>query len=103
MKGGNGMPTFVTLVSWTDQGIKNVKESPARLDAFKQAAESMGCTVKDFYLVTGDYDMVVVMEAPDGETAVKLSLAVGSGGAVRTKTLRAFTESQYREILASLP
>ncbi len=97
------MPTFVTLVSWTDQGIKNVKESPARLDAFKQAAESMGCTVKDFYLVTGDYDIVVVTEAPDDETAVKLSLATGSRGAIRTKTLRAFTESEYREIIASLP
>ena len=97
------MPTFVTLASWTDQGIKEVKESPARLDAFKQAAESLGCEVKDFYLVTGDYDMVVVTEAPDGETAVKLSLATGSKGSVRTKTLRAFTEDQNREIIASLP
>jgi len=97
------MPTFVTLASWTDQGIKEVKESPARLDALKQAAESLGCEVKDFYLVTGDYDMVVVMEAPNGETAVKLSLATGSKGSVRTKTLRAFTEDQYREIIGSLP
>lgn len=97
------MPTFVTLASWTDQGMKELKESPARLDAFKQAAESLGCEVKDFYLVTGDYDMVVVTEAPDGETAVKLSLATGSKGSVRTKTLRAFTEDQYREIIASLP
>jgi uncharacterized protein with GYD domain len=53
--------------------------------------------------VTGDYDMVVVTEAPDGETAVKLSLATGSKGSVRTKTLRALTEDQYREIIASLP
>ena len=97
------MPTFVTLASWTDQGIKDVKESPARLDAFKQAAQSMGCEVKGFYLVTGDYDIVVVIEAPDGETAVKLSLATGSKGGVRTKTLRAFTEDQYREIIANLP
>jgi uncharacterized protein with GYD domain len=97
------MPTFVTLASWTDQGIKEVKESPARLDAFKQAAESLGCEVKDFYLVTGDYDMVVVIEAPNGETAVKLSMATGSKGSVRTKTLRAFTEDQYREIIGSLP
>jgi len=83
--------------------MKELKESPARLDAFKQAAESLGCEVKDFYLVTGDYDMVVVTEAPDGKTAVKLSLATGSKGSVRTKTLRAFTEDQYREIIASLP
>jgi uncharacterized protein with GYD domain len=97
------MPTFVTLASWTDQGIKDVKESPARLDAVKQAAQSMGCEVKGFYLVTGKWDMILVMEGPDGETAAKLSLAVGSQGAVRTETLQAFTEDQYREIIASLP
>lgn len=97
------MSTFVTLVNWTDQGIKNVKESPARLDAFKQAAESLGCKVKDFYLVTGAYDMLVVLEAPDDDAAVKLSLATGAKGTVRTETLKAFTEDQYREIIASLP
>ena len=97
------MPTFVTLVNWTDQGIKDVKESSARLDAFKQAAETMGCQVKDVYLVTGEYDLIVVTEGPDAETAVKLSLATSSKGSVRTKTLRAFTEDQYREIIASLP
>ena len=74
------MPTFITLVNWTDQGIKSIKESPARLDMFKQAADSMGCTVKDFYLVTGDFDIMVVVEAPDAETAVKMSLATSSKG-----------------------
>ena len=83
------MPTFVTLASWTDQGIKEVKESPARLDAFKEAAAGLGCEVKDFYLVTGDYDMVVITEAPDGETAVKLSFATGSKGSVRPQVGRA--------------
>ena len=97
------MPTFITFVNWTDQGIKSIKESPARLDMFKQAADSMGCTVKDFYLVTGDFDIMVVVEAPDAETAVKMSLATSSKGAVRTKTLRAFPENEYREIIASLP
>lgn len=97
------MPTFLTLVSWADQGIRNVKESPQRLDAFKQAAESMGCKVRDFHLVTGDFDIMVVTEAPDGETAVKLSLATGARGAVRTRTLRAFNEDEYRKLIASLP
>jgi uncharacterized protein with GYD domain len=96
------MPTFVTLVNWTDQGIKDVKESPARFDAFRQAAESMGCRVKEVYLVTGEYDLIVVTEAPDGETAVKLSLATSSKGSVRTRTLRAFGEGEYRDIIASL-
>jgi uncharacterized protein with GYD domain len=59
------MPTYITLASWTDQGIRNVKESPARLDAGKEMFRSMGAEIKEFYLVTGQYDMVVVSEAPD--------------------------------------
>jgi uncharacterized protein with GYD domain len=97
------MPTFIALANWTDQGIKNVKESPARLDAFKQAAQKLGCEVKGFYLVTGKYDMVLITEAPDGETVAKLSLLTGSQGAVRTETLSAFPEGAYREIIAALP
>ncbi len=62
------MPIYVSLVRWTDQGIRNIKESPARYDSYKEAAESMGCKVRDFYLVTGPYDMVVVTEGPDDET-----------------------------------
>ena len=97
------MPTYITLASWTEQGIKNVKESPARLAAFKQAAQSMGCEVKEFYLVTGKYDMVLVMEAPDDEAVAKLSLATGSKGFVRTETLRAFPENEYRALVSALP
>lgn len=96
------MATYVTLLSWTDHGIKNVKDSPARFDAFKQAASRLGCTVKAFYLVMGRFDMVLVMEGPDDETAAKLALATASAGAVRTETLRAFTEDEYRKIVASL-
>jgi uncharacterized protein with GYD domain len=96
------MPTFITLANWTDVGIKNVKESPARLDAFKQAAQKLGCEVKGFYLVTGKYDMVLITEAPDSETVAKLSLMTASQGAVRTETLRAFPEGEYREIIAAL-
>jgi uncharacterized protein with GYD domain len=97
------MPTFITLANWTDQGIKDVKESPARLDAFRQAAKSLGCEVKSFYLVTGKYDMVLITEAPDGEAVAKLSLMTGSKGSVRTETLRAFPEGAYREIITALP
>jgi uncharacterized protein with GYD domain len=97
------MPIYVTLANWTDLGVKKVKESPARLDAFKDAAQSLGCEVKDFYLVTGKYDMVLITEAPDDETVAKLTLATGSGGSVRTETLRAFPEADYRKIIGSLP
>ncbi len=97
------MPTYITLIRWTQKGIENIKESPARLDAAKKAFQAMGGEIKDFFLVTGRYDMVMISEAPDQETGVKLALAIGSAGAVRTETLRAFTEDEYRQIIASLP
>ena len=97
------MPTYVTLARWTDQGIRTVKESPARLDAGRQAFERMRATIKQFYLVTGRYDFIIVFEAPDDETAVKLALATCSLGNIRTETLRAFTEEEYRKIIAALP
>lgn len=103
MKGGYQMATFITLVRFTPQGIGNIKESPKRLDAAKQAFKAMGAELKQWYLVAGQYDAVVIGEAPDDETAMKLALLINSQGAVRTETLRAFTEDEYRKIIAALP
>lgn len=97
------MGTYIVLARYTDKGIENIKESPARLDAAKEAFKAMGAELKEFYLVSGQYDMVVVAEAPDHETVSKLALSIGSRGAVRTETLRAFTEDEYRKIIAALP
>jgi len=97
------MPTFITLVNYTEEGIENVKESPARLDAAKAAFRAAGAEIKGFYLVLGRYDMVLIAEGPDAETAAKLALAIGSQGNIRTETLRAFTEDKYRKIIAALP
>jgi len=97
------MPTFITLANWTEEGMRNIKESPARLDEFKRAAEELGCEVKGFYLVTGKYDIVLITEAPSGDTVAKLALATGGKGAVRTETLRAFSEQLYRTMIAELP
>lgn len=97
------MPTYVTLYNWTQEGIKNVKDSPNRLDAAKQAVEAMGGTVKAFYMTQGQYDMVTITEAPDCKTAAKIALSLASGGSVRGQTLRAYTEDEYREVLAELP
>ena len=97
------MPTQIILINWTQEGIKNVKESPNRLDAAKGAFKAAGAELKEFYLVQGQYDMVIITEGPDAETAAKLSLAIGSAGAIRTETLRAFTEDEYRKIIAALP
>jgi uncharacterized protein with GYD domain len=97
------MPTYIVLARFTQEGIQNIKESPSRLDATKQIFESMGAKIKDFYLVTGEYDLVLIGEAPDDETVAKLALTIGSTGAVRSVTLRAFPEAEYRKIIAALP
>ncbi len=97
------MPTYIVLARYTQEGMQNIKESPSRLGAVKQVFESMGAKVKDFYLVTGEYDAIMIAEAPDDETVAKLALTVGSTGAVRTVTVRAFTEAEYRKIIAGLP
>ena len=97
------MATYISLIRYTQQGVENMKQSPARLDVAKQVFQAMGAELKGFYLVMGQYDAVVVSEGPDDETAVKLALAIGSAGAIRTETLRAFTEDEYRNIIAALP
>ncbi len=97
------MATYITLIRWTEKGIEKVKESPKRLDAAKKAFQSMGAELKEFYLVMGRYDIIIISEAPDDETISKLALSIGSKGAIRTETFRAYTEGEYRKIIADLP
>ncbi len=97
------MATYITLLSFTNKGIENIKDSPSRLDKAKELFKSMGAELKEYYLVTGRYDAVVISEAPDDETIAKLSLSVASAGAVRTETLRAYPEKDYRKIISALP
>jgi uncharacterized protein with GYD domain len=97
------MPTYITLARWTQQGLEKVKESPARLDAFKQLVKSAGGEVKGFYMVTGQYDMVTIIEAPNDDVVARIALATGSKGSLTAETLRAFTEDEYRKIIAALP
>ena len=97
------MPTYLTLLRFTQQGVEKIKESPARLDRARQAFQSMGAEIKAFYLVLGQYDAVVISEAPNDEVVGQLVLVIGSQGNVRTETLRAFTEEEYRKMIAALP
>jgi uncharacterized protein with GYD domain len=97
------MPTYITLGSFTQKGIENIKEGPNRLEEAKKTFEAMGAKIKEFYLVTGKYDMVVIVEAPDDETVAKLALVIGSRGTSRTVTLRAFNADEYRKIVDDLP
>jgi uncharacterized protein with GYD domain len=96
------MPTYVSLINYTDQGIRNVKESPKRLDAAKKLLKDLGGELKAFYLTMGSYDVVSVVEAPNDETLAKFVLVLASGGNVRTLTMKAFTEPEYRKLIATL-
>ena len=93
---------YISLLNWTDQGVKNVKDSAKRLDAGRELAKKFGCTVGDAYLTIGPYDMAIMLEAPDDETAARFNLTLASGGNVRTTTLKAIPEDAYRKIIASL-
>lgn len=96
------MTTYVMLASWTDQGIKNVKDSPRRLDTARKLLKDMGGDFKSFFLTMGDVDMVAIYEAPDDAVAARFTMQLGQAGNVRTRTLKAFPEAAYREIVASL-
>jgi uncharacterized protein with GYD domain len=97
------MKTYIVLCNFTQKAIENMKEGPARLDAAKKAFEAMGARIKDFYLVMGRYDLILVVEEPDDETTAKLALSIGSRGTLRSETLTAFPEDQYRKIIGALP
>ncbi len=96
------MPTYIMLSNWTDQGIRQVKDSPERLKAAKQLCLQHGAEMTGFYMTLGAYDMVVIVEAPNDDAFAKLAISIAKGGNIRTTTLKAFDESQYRKILESI-
>ncbi|MBT2509988.1 GYD domain-containing protein [Streptomyces sp. ISL-98] len=94
------MPTFVTLLNWTDQGIRAYKDTTQRAEVFAAAAQKLGARVLNIYWTVGSYDIVAVVEAPDDQTATALLLQVGGLGNVRTTTLRAFGREEMDRIIA---
>ena len=96
------MSTYISLLRFTQQGITDIRKAPARLDAAKDAYRRAGGELKAFYLTMGQYDAVVIGEVPDDTAAARLTLSIGSLGNVRTETLKAFPEAEYRKIVGSL-
>ena len=96
------MATYITLMKFTQKGVENIKGGPARLDQAKKMFSSKGGELKEFFLVMGQYDAVVITEEPDDLTVASLRLAIGSMGNVSTETMRAFTEEEYRDIINGL-
>ena len=96
------MATYISLCSYTADGIKSIKEAPKRLDKAKALARKLGGEMKALYLTLGPYDVVAVYDLPDDEAAAKFALIIGRTGAVTTTTLRAFSETDYRRMVGEL-
>lgn len=97
------MSTFFTFINWTDQGIRDIKDSPHRAEAATALLKDLGGTVKEMYLTSGQQDVVLISEAPDGDVMAKFALAVGSQGNVRTNTTRAWSQKEFEKIVSELP
>jgi uncharacterized protein with GYD domain len=96
------MPTYVVLLNFTDQGIRNIKESPKREDAFREMCEKVDARVKDAYRTMGRYDVVAIVDAPNDSAMNTILYSLGSRGNVRTETLRAFTRQETEQALAKM-
>jgi uncharacterized protein with GYD domain len=96
------MPQYIILWNWTDQGIRNVKDAPNRINTFRRELENVGGKVIGFYSTAGQYDGVVILEAPDDDTMMSVLLSLGSKGNVRTITLKAFTIDEVAKIIGKL-
>lgn len=96
------MATYVVLTNFTEQGIRDVRDTTKRADAVKEMAKKFGVTVKEFFWTLGTYDVVVVFDAPDDASMTALGLAIGALGNVRTQTMRAFSRDEMNGVLAKL-
>jgi uncharacterized protein with GYD domain len=96
------MPNYIVLGSFTDQGIRNVKDSPKRMDAVSAMAKKAGASLKETYWTLGQYDFVAIFEAPDDVSMTALGLSIGKLGNVRTQTLRAFPAAEMQAILGKM-
>lgn len=95
------MPAFIVLASFTDQGARNIKDSPTRFEAFKAAAEAAGVSVRSVHWTTGAYDLVLVCEGPE-EAVMAVALKTAALGNVRTQTMRGFTLDEMKKLVAAI-
>jgi uncharacterized protein with GYD domain len=97
------MPTFMLSLSWTDQGIRSIKDAPKRAQAAQELAKKMKVEIKEVYLTSGDADLLVIIETPDGDNVARFALALGAQGNVRTRTFRAWPQSEFQKLISELP
>ena len=94
------MPTFICFLNWTDQGAKNAKDSSKRYQASKDMAEKLGGKLLSAYVTTGQYDVVVTVEMPNGEAMVKFVSAISTTGNARTTTVRGYTPDEFSKLVS---
>ena len=97
------MPMFIMSLSWTEQGIRNIKDAPKRAQAARELAKKIGIDIKEVYLTSGEHDLVVMVDTPNGDNVAKFAMALGSQGNVRSRTVRAWPESEMRKLISELP
>ena len=96
------MPTYILLGSFTDQGIRNVKDTTKRAEVLRDMGQKFGVTVKEVYWTLGRYDVATILEAPDEAAATALGLSIGALGNVRTETMRAFSAAEMSQVLGRM-
>jgi uncharacterized protein with GYD domain len=97
------MPMFICALNWTDQGIRSVKDAPKRAQAARDLAKKVGVEIKEVYLTSGDDDLLMIVDTPSGDNVAKFALALGSQGNVRTRTARAWPQSEFQKLISELP
>jgi uncharacterized protein with GYD domain len=97
------MPTFILAMSWTDQGIRAVKDWPKRAGAARELGKKLSVDIKQVYLTSGESDLVAIVEAPDDSNVAKFCMSIGGFGNVRTRTMRAWSESELAKLISELP
>ncbi len=97
------MPMFICSLSWTDQGIRSVKDAPKRAQAGRDLAKKMGVEIKQIFLTTGDADLLLILDAANGDNVAKFALALSAQGNVRTRTARAWPEAEFHKLISELP
>ena len=97
------MPTFIMTGTWTDQGIRGIKEVPKRAGAARDLAKKLGVEIKQVFLTSGESDLLLILETPNTDNIPKFAMAIGSLGNVRTRTVRAWPEAEMTKFISELP
>jgi uncharacterized protein with GYD domain len=94
---------FIMSLNWTEQGIRTIKDWPKRAADARAYAKKVGVEIKELYLNSGDHDLVAILDTPNGDNVAKFAMGIGALGNVRTKTVRAWTESELQKLIAEVP